>query len=55
MNSAIQFRQRQINLALNTLEAGTDCKGKALDSFAIKRLVHRIKFAQAVIEAHQAK
>ena len=54
MNSAIEFRQRQINEALNTLEAGYDHKGKSLDSFAVKRLVRRIQFAQAVIKAHQA-
>ena len=53
-NSAIQFRQRQINEALNTLEAGYDNKGRSLDAFAIKRLVNRIKFCQAVIKAHQS-
>ena len=54
-SSAIQFRQRQINEALNTLEAGYDKKGRSLDEFAVKRLVTRIKFCQAVINAHQAK
>lgn len=53
-NSAIQFRQRQINEALNTLEAGYDNKGRSLDAFAVKRLVNRIKFCQAVIKAHQS-
>ena len=54
-NSAIQFRQRQINEALNTMEAGVDSKGRSLDSWAVKRLATRIKFCQAVINAHQDK
>ena len=53
-NAAIQFRQRQINEALNTLEAGYDNKGRSLDAFAVKRLLNRIEFCQAVIKAHQS-
>jgi len=53
MQEAIAFRQRQINEALNTLEAGYDKKGRSLDQFAVKRLAHRIKFCQAVIKSYQ--
>ena len=53
-DSAIQFRQRQINEALNTLEAGYDNKGRSLDAFSVKRLLNRIEFCQAVIKAHQS-
>lgn len=52
MNAAIRYNRQQINLAENTLEAGTNEDGTPLTIAQIAAWENRIKFCKAVIKAH---
>jgi hypothetical protein len=51
--SAIRYQRQMINLAENTIDDGVNEDGSLLTEMQIKSWENRIKFAEAVIKAHQ--